>query len=76
MAMLKVESGPSGMLRYTLLLGVALETLREYYKRYKPEDWLFPGGSPTAPLSPRSAQGIFEQAKTRKEHLLTNMHCI
>ena len=62
---IRVTAGKGAKDRYTLLSGVALETLREYYKRYKPEDWLFPGGSPTAHLSPRSAQRIFEQAKTR-----------
>jgi integrase/recombinase XerD len=30
--------------RYTLLSNVALEMLRDYFKIYKPEKWLFEGG--------------------------------
>jgi len=29
--------------RYTILSDVAMETLREYQEKYKPQKWLFPG---------------------------------
>ena len=29
--------------RYTTLSEVSLEILREYWKTYRPKDWLFPG---------------------------------
>ena len=48
--------------RYTLLSEIALEILREYWRKYKPEKWLFGGAKEGRYLSIRSVQKIFEHA--------------
>lgn len=40
--LLRVDQGKGNKDRYTLLSQVALETLREYWKEYRPKSWLFP----------------------------------
>lgn len=41
--------------RYALLSPITLELLRNYYRRYRPRDYLFPGYKPQAPLSTTAA---------------------
>lgn len=48
--------------RYTLLAGSVVESLRDYYKQYKPKDFLFEGGSGRRHYSERSVQHVFERA--------------
>ncbi|MFZ5989446.1 MAG: tyrosine-type recombinase/integrase [Bacillota bacterium] len=48
--------------RYTLLSNVALDFLRQYFKIYKPEGWLFPGQNEDKHITERSVQKIFEKA--------------
>ncbi|MBN2039890.1 MAG: tyrosine-type recombinase/integrase [Spirochaetes bacterium] len=48
--------------RYTLLSDAALQNLREYWKIYKPETWLFPGADAKEHLTVRTAQRIFKNA--------------
>lgn len=48
--------------RYTLLSGIALEVLRAYVKKDRPEDWLFPGGREGRHITERSVQKVFEKA--------------
>lgn len=48
--------------RYTLLSEAALWQLREYYKLYKPTEYLFEGGNGRSHLAERSVQHIFERA--------------
>jgi site-specific recombinase XerD len=40
--MIRVDQGKGNKDRFTLLSQVTLETLREYWKEYRPKDWLFP----------------------------------
>jgi integrase/recombinase XerD len=49
--------------RYTLLSEKNLLLLRQYWKAYRPNHWLFPGIPFTKPLSTRSLQEIFKQAR-------------
>ena len=49
--------------RYSLLSKVALETLRDYWKYYRPTEWLFPGNPTTKPISTSSIQRIFKKVK-------------
>jgi len=49
--------------RYTLLSKVALETLRDYWKYYRPTEWLFPGSPASKPISTSSIERIFKKAK-------------
>ena len=48
--------------RYTILSEKALKVLIKYYKKYKPDKWLFPGLRKDKHLSVRSAQKIFKKA--------------
>lgn len=47
--------------RMVPLSKVLLHTLREYYKLYKPKDWLFEGQYSKKPISTRTAQAVFNQ---------------
>ncbi|MGB9833198.1 MAG: tyrosine-type recombinase/integrase, partial [Caldisericum exile] len=42
-----------------------LEILRDYWKQYKPKNWLFEGFREGRYLSTRTAQAIFEHAKEK-----------
>ena len=45
-----------------MLSDVFLGTLREYYRRYKPKDYLFEGGNGRSHLAERSIQNVFHRA--------------
>lgn len=60
-----VREGKGKKDRYTLLSELNLQLLREYWKRYKPETFLFPGKYSDAPITARSIQRIFEDAKNK-----------
>ena len=51
--------------RYTLLSDAALQALREYYKKYRPKEFLFEGMGERAHLSERSIQNVFQRAVKR-----------
>jgi site-specific recombinase XerD len=56
--------GSKGMKdRYTLIADTALEALRDYWRLYRPKDWLFPGAKPNRHISSRSIQKVFGKAK-------------
>lgn len=63
--MVRVVQGKGKKDRYTLLSKTALKYLRDYYKQYKPQDWLFPGQRTGEHLSIRTFQMIFEHAKQK-----------
>lgn len=63
----RVEGGKGKKDRYTLLSEVALRVLRDYYKAFKPKEWLFAGEDGQGHLSARSAQHIFHDAKSRAQ---------
>ncbi len=48
--------------QYTLLSDVALEKLREYYKQYKPKQYLCEGAEGRKHIAERSIQNVFERA--------------
>lgn len=48
--------------RYTVLSEVTLNLLRDYFKVYMPEYWLFPGQDKNKPLTDRTVQRIFKNA--------------
>lgn len=58
-------TGKGGKDRYSILSSVALETLRQYYRKYRPKDWLFEGQRADRPISERTIEKIFEIAKDR-----------
>ena len=63
--------------RITILSRASLEILREYYKEYKPNGWLFPGEEEENHLSERSVQMVFERAlkKSGIDKKVT-LHCL
>lgn len=64
---IRIEQGKGKKDRYTLLSEENLKILRDYYKYYQPQYWLFPGNPPHKPISTRSIQKIFEKAKNKAE---------
>jgi site-specific recombinase XerD len=59
--LIHVRQGKGRKDRFTLLSQVALETLRIYFKEYRPVKWLFPGAQPGRHLTERAVQKIFDQ---------------
>lgn len=61
--LIRVDQGKGNKDRYTLLSQIALETLREYWKEYRPKVWLFPGSNPENYISVSYIQVGFRRAK-------------
>ncbi len=61
--LLQVRQAKGGKDRYSILSNVALNVLRQYWRIYRPKEWLFHGESSDKPISERSIQKIFEKAK-------------
>lgn len=61
--LIHIHEGKGGKDRMVQLSEVLLETLRAYYKQYKPADYLFEGERKGAPYSSRSAQQVIKRAK-------------
>jgi len=51
--------------RFVMLAEQTLTILREYYRYYRPGVWLFSGYDRTRPISKRTVQRVFQQARTR-----------
>lgn len=51
--------------RYTLLSAALLELLRQYYKKYRPQYWLFEGHSASSQYSASSIGKILKEAKQK-----------
>ena len=60
-----VHQGKGNKDRHTLLSNDNLNILRNYYKNYRPEYWLFPGQNPDKHLSPRTPQKEFRKARIK-----------
>jgi|tagenome__1003787_1003787.scaffolds.fasta_scaffold20915292_2 integrase/recombinase XerD len=58
MMRIHVREGKGGKERYTVLSARLLETLRSYFRQYRPQRWLFCGETQGEPMSPRTAQKI------------------
>lgn len=61
--MVRIRQGKGSKDRYSILSHVALEVLRQYWREYRPSEWLFPGEWPDKPISERSIQKAFDKAK-------------
>ena len=57
-----IRAGKGGKARYVMLSRTLLLTLREYFKLYKPGQWLFYGRSREEPINPRSVQRMLHVA--------------
>jgi len=61
----KVSDGKGGKDRYSILSQTALELLRQYWKKYRPTEWLFAGAEEHGHISMSSIQQLFQKAKKR-----------
>jgi site-specific recombinase XerD len=59
---IRIRVGKGGKERYVMLSSTLLDTLRTYFKQYRPEKWLFFGKVKTDPVHPRSVQRMIQQA--------------
>jgi len=62
---LRVRAGKGGKDRYTLLPPTLLETLRLYWRAYRPPTWLFPNREGSGPMDIKGAQRRYAQARDR-----------
>ena len=58
---IRVQQGKGEKDRYTLLAKRTLEVLRDYWRAYRPEEWLFPGQPAKGSLCVSTVQRIFEK---------------
>ncbi|MFC1504369.1 tyrosine-type recombinase/integrase [Spirochaetota bacterium] len=63
-----IRQAKGGKDRRTLLSTKALDLLRQYYRKTRPELWLFPSPDSNDHLSTRSAEKIFKKA-LKKSHI-------
>ncbi len=66
--LIKVEKGKGSKQRYTLLAKMLLSELRDYYKTYRPQTYLFPSSDKHKkhqPLSYESVRCIYEKARKK-----------
>lgn len=63
--LIRVEQGKGKKDRYTILSKKLLENLRAYWRKYRPEKWLFPGQKPQNHLNEASAYKAFTLAKKK-----------
>ena len=64
---IRVPDGKGHKDRYTLLSPRLLQELRDYYRRFRPQAWLFFGRDQNAPLPSGTGQHIFYLAQQRAE---------
>lgn len=60
---IRIEQGKGQKDRYVMLSARLLEMLREYWRREKPQGWLFPGHYPTRPLSKDAVAAACQKAR-------------
>lgn len=60
--LLHIVQGKGRKDRYSVLSEVTLLVLREYFKVYQPEYWLFPGQDINKPITERTVQKVFKNA--------------
>ena len=59
----RVSDGKGGKDRYSILSRTALEHLRQYWRKYRPTEWLFEGQKQDEPITTHSIQLMFYAAK-------------
>jgi integrase/recombinase XerD len=63
--LIRVEQGKGKKDRYTILSQKLLENLKSYWRKYRPEKWLFPGQKPENHLNTVSVHKAFTLAKKK-----------
>jgi integrase/recombinase XerD len=59
---LRIRQGKGQQDRYVMLSPRLLPLLRQYWQRYKPRTWLFPGPDPTKPIRRETVRRICHDA--------------
>ncbi len=65
--MIHIRQGKGKKDRYVILSEAALKELRNYTKKYRPIDWIFPSSNEDKHLTERSVQKIFEKARYKSK---------
>jgi len=63
--MIRVDQGKGNKDRYTILSPRLLQQLRDYWRLYRPKDWLFPGRTPGDHIDRVSVFKVFVAAKRK-----------
>jgi site-specific recombinase XerD len=63
--LIRVEQGKGCKDRYTLLSQTLLDELRDYWRDYRPGEWLFPNATKTQPMAADTARAVFYRVKAR-----------
>src|SRR5208337_5501170 len=63
--MVYIRQGKGGKDRYSILSEAALECLRQYWREYRPKEWLFEGQRQDKHICLTSIRNIFVDAKKR-----------
>jgi integrase/recombinase XerD len=61
----RISQGKGGKDRYSILSQTTLENLRQYWKKYRPAQWLFEGQKKDGHISLSTIQSVFRTAKKR-----------
>ena len=61
----RISQGKGGKDRYSILSQTALEHLRQYWRKYRPTEWLFDGQKKDDHITTQTIQTIFYAAKKR-----------
>ena len=61
--LIRVRGGKGRKDRYTILSDIALQVIRDYYRAWRPEKYLFAGNSKGSHLSTRSVQNAISAAR-------------
>jgi integrase/recombinase XerD len=77
---LRIQQGKGQQDRYVMLSPRLLPLLRQYWQRYKPRTWLFPGPDPTKPIRRETVRRICHDAGVKagvgkSVHPHTLRHC-
>lgn len=59
---ISVRTGKGDKDRYTVLSARLLTYLRAYFRRYRPEEWLFPGHGKSGHITPEATRSAFRRA--------------
>jgi integrase/recombinase XerD len=62
---IRIEQGKGRKDRYVMLSPRLLEILRDYWLEYKPSCWLFPGETPSKPVSPTTVRQVCRLASLK-----------
>ena len=78
--MIRIEQGKGRKDRYTVLSDKLLKALEEYWRAYRPGNWIFFGKTKTKPMPVETAQKIYYNAKAeagvkRGKGIHTLRHC-